>query len=68
MTWWQAGERWQAVRTSEFELQQLDLLRREPGIAGATQALQKESRARAARVTPPFLWETWDLPLPVDVE
>ena len=43
-----ARERWQGVRTSEFELQQLELLRRELGIPHATQALQKESSARAA--------------------
>ena len=45
---WQASERWQGVRMSEFELQQLELLRRDLGISQATQVLQKQSNARAA--------------------
>jgi len=45
---WQARERWQGVRMSEFELQQLQLLRKELGIEHASQASRKESNARAA--------------------
>ena len=32
---WQASSRWQGVRTSEFELQQIALLRQKLGLGGS---------------------------------